>query len=313
MNKIKTLMAAILITISSYAQHKTNTVTHTIKQGETIGALAKQYGVQIGDILQANNLTDKTVLKIGQKVVVPMSHLKSINTTAVKSTEKPKLEKNQHLIVKGESLNKISAQYNVSKQDLMDWNNLPNDNIRVGDYLYIIKPKNFIAKKIAKEDKTPIVKKETPKKNESIVEKPKLDPKEIAIKKEEIKKVEPVVVIQKQETKEVVTKPKPVTSEKLDEGYFEKQFEPTNNSVEGTCGVFKTIAGWHDKKYYVLVNNAENGSIVKVMANNKFVYAKVLGPLPNIKEASNYTMRISNAAAAALGIAENKFNAKIEF
>ena len=166
-----------------------------------------------------------------------------------------------------------------------------------------------------KEDKatTPIVKKEISKKNESIVEKPKLNPKEIAIKKEEIKKVEPVVVIQKQETKEVVTKPKPVTSEKLDEGYFEKQFEPTNNSVEGTCGVFKTIAGWHDKKYYVLVNNAENGSIVKVMANNKFVYAKVLGPLPNIKEANNYTMRISNAAAAALGIAENKFNAKIEF
>ena len=63
----------------------------------------------------------------------------------------------------------------------------------------------------------------------------------------------------------------------------------------------------------MLLNNAENGSIVKIIANNKFVYAKVLGPLPNIKEDNNYTMRISNATAAALGIADNKFTAKVEF
>ena len=42
--------------------------------------------VQIGDILQANNLTDRTVLKIGQKIIVPMLHLKPTNTTAAKPT-----------------------------------------------------------------------------------------------------------------------------------------------------------------------------------------------------------------------------------
>ena len=59
--------------------------------------------------------------------------------------------------------------------------------------------------------------------------------------------------------------------------------------------------------------NVESGKIVKVSVNNKTVYAKVLGALPNIKEDTDLALRISSAAANALGISENKFTAKVEF
>lgn len=113
--------------------------------------------------------------------------------------------------------------------------------------------------------------------------------------------------------KEIKTVPVVVSTNAKTDSYFETQYSSTNNSVEGVCGTFKTIAGWQDKKYYALMNNAESGSIVKVLANNKIIYAKVLGPLPNVKDDGNLALRISNAAATALGLADKKFNAKVEF
>ena len=138
MNKIKVLMAAALITISSYAQHKTNTVTHTIKQGETISVLAKQYGVQIGDILQANNLTDRTVLKIGQKIALPAKEKIAIAATkkpVVVAEKKPVAEMpsiasnaEQHTVVAGESLSKIARMYGMSLTQIKALNNLIDVN-----------------------------------------------------------------------------------------------------------------------------------------------------------------------------------------
>jgi LysM repeat protein len=319
MKKIKLYFIASAISIASFAQQKGNTNTHIIKQGETIGVLAKQYDVPTNEILQANGLTDKTILRIGQLIVIP----KKTHTTAAKpTTVSVVVDKNQHLIESGESLSKIAKKYHITEQELRDWNNLPNDNIRAGNYLVINNPAKTVVKKVVKEEKKEpeIVKKETPKKVEKIVEKPiekvvvavKEVPKKVAEKP--IEKVEEIVKeVPKKEVKEVVVRPIETKKENTTEGFFDKQYEVSNNSVEGACGVFKTITGWHDKKYYVLLNNAENGSVVKVIANNKFVYAKVLGPLPDIKGDKSMIMRISTAAAAALGVAENKFSAKIEF
>ena len=60
-------------------------------------------------------------------------------------------------------------------------------------------------------------------------------------------------------------------------------------------------------------NNVDAGTIVRISANNKTVVAKVLGPLPDIKEDNGLTFRISNAAASALGLADTKFNAVVSY
>jgi len=49
----------------------TATVEHTLKSGETIGALARRYGVTTNQIMEANNITDPRRIRAGQKLRIP--------------------------------------------------------------------------------------------------------------------------------------------------------------------------------------------------------------------------------------------------
>jgi LysM repeat protein len=44
---------------------------HTVQSGETLGAIARQYGVTVDDIVQANNLANPNVLAVGQELKIP--------------------------------------------------------------------------------------------------------------------------------------------------------------------------------------------------------------------------------------------------
>jgi LysM repeat protein len=44
---------------------------HTVKAGETLGAIARKYGVKQGDIAVANNITDPKKIQPGQELVIP--------------------------------------------------------------------------------------------------------------------------------------------------------------------------------------------------------------------------------------------------
>lgn len=44
---------------------------HTVKAGETLGGIARKYGVKQGDIAVANNITDPRKIQPGQELVIP--------------------------------------------------------------------------------------------------------------------------------------------------------------------------------------------------------------------------------------------------
>ena len=95
-------------------------------------------------------------------------------------------------------------------------------------------------------------------------------------------------------------------------GYFTPGFE--QQAKEGKVqklensvyGIFKSTSGWQDSKFYVLMNNVVPGTIVqlRVISTGKRIYAKVLGSVPSGKESEGVDLRISNATASALGIAD---------
>jgi hypothetical protein len=100
-----------------------------------------------------------------------------------------------------------------------------------------------------------------------------------------------------------------VTTEEA--GYFKYAYEEQLLSLGALkqtvkTGIFKTTSGWNDKKYYLLTNSASPGTYVQLYApaTQKTVYAKVLGEMSGIRQNEGYDIRISNAAAAALGINE---------
>lgn len=104
-----------------------------------------------------------------------------------------------------------------------------------------------------------------------------------------------------------------------EEGYF---YDAFNASVigrrwqekMGLCGTFKSISGWSDQRYYVLINDVEVGTIIRISAGgNKFVCARVLGSMPDIKANKGLLMRLSNAAAEKLGMNDQSFFATIQY
>lgn len=83
-------------------------------------------------------------------------------------------------------------------------------------------------------------------------------------------------------------------------GYLNHQ----EKEVIGISGAFKSLAGWEDGRYYILVRDFKPGTIVKVRntKNNRVIFAKVLGLLPNVKKDGQLLARLSNAGCTALGI-----------
>ena len=91
---------------------------------------------------------------------------------------------------------------------------------------------------------------------------------------------------------------------------------PVSQQLNVMASVFKTSSGWQDGKYYLLIDNLIPGTIIKLInpANQKGVYAKVLGEMSRIKQNEGLDIRISNAAAAMLEVPENaKFNLQIHY
>jgi LysM repeat protein len=101
----------------------------------------------------------------------------------------------------------------------------------------------------------------------------------------------------------------------FDGGVFKSEFMDNGKAISGVAGIFKSTSGWQDGKYYALMNNVAIGSIVKVTdaASGKMVFVKVLGQLPDMKESSGLTIRISNAAASEMGQTADRFNVQVSY
>lgn len=114
-------------------------------------------------------------------------------------------------------------------------------------------------------------------------------------------------------TPALTSAPQPVNQlHKEGEGYFKEAFADQSDSVSilqqaVKSGIFKTTSGWRDAKYYLLTNLAASGTYVKLYcpSTQKTVFAKVLGEMSGIRQNEGYDIRISNAAAAALGLGES--------
>ena len=110
------------------------------------------------------------------------------------------------------------------------------------------------------------------------------------------------------------------TPKQNDEGYFGVVYAASEKSGEqvvrnGEAGIFKTLSGLTDRKFYVLMNDVFPGTIVRITASNKkIICARVLGALPEIKGAEGLLIRMSTAAAAALGMQnQTEFNISITY
>lgn len=109
----------------------------TVKSGDTIWGLAKQHGLSVSALEQANPSVKKVndsvdLITVGQQLTLPTTqHDASADLNADGSyTVKP-----------GDTLSSIADRYNVTVNQLMVWNNLStNDSLYIGQQLSVTGP-----------------------------------------------------------------------------------------------------------------------------------------------------------------------------
>jgi len=94
--------------------------TYVVQSGDTVESIAAKFGVSVQTILWENNLSARSLIRPGDKLVV----LPGSGVT--------------HKIKRGETLDKIAAKYNVSKEDILAYNDLIDESaISIGEELFI--------------------------------------------------------------------------------------------------------------------------------------------------------------------------------
>ena len=130
------IMAGMLwLPASVFAQDATPTVPpgvtiHVVQRGETLFRIAQSYRITVNDLVRLNGIADPSTIYIGQRLLVPSPDATPVPTQAV-----------VHLVQPGETLESIATLYDMSVDDLVALNNLPDaSSFYVGAMLDVSSP-----------------------------------------------------------------------------------------------------------------------------------------------------------------------------
>jgi membrane-bound lytic murein transglycosylase D len=99
---------------------------YTVRRGDTLSRIARQYGVSVGDLASWNGLRPPYRLSIGQKLDV---HGTSGPPRVV------------YTVKRGNTLSAIADVFSVRYRDIMSWNKLRRNTLQVGQELVIHPPR----------------------------------------------------------------------------------------------------------------------------------------------------------------------------
>ncbi|HYF30824.1 MAG TPA: LysM peptidoglycan-binding domain-containing protein [Chitinophagaceae bacterium] len=319
--KIKLLLTAICISVSCWLFAQDNLVVqgsspnlylvHTVAPKENWYSVGRLYNISPKELAPYNKLKMESALSIGQTLKIPLAAV-NFSQNGRKGADEA-LVPVYHVVQEKEWMYRISQNHNkVPVESLEQWNKVTNDQLQPGmklivGYLKVKTAQSALASKSKNVQAT-----EPP----VTVNKPVNTPVKEAQdeKKEVVDKTDPPA---KTETRPLPADPRPISNRSIDHngGYFRAQFSGAGRATNGTAGIFKSTSGWQDGKYYALMNNVPVGTIIKIdhPVTRKSVYAKVLGQLPDMKESSGLSIRLSDAAAAELGAGAFKFNVGVSY
>lgn len=122
---------------------------HTVAKGESLGSIAKHYGVSVNEIVVMNRISNPNRIYPGMELVIPLhgatlpppEPVKSSgggSTTSTTKTSPASTTTVVHTVKKGENLAQIASHYGVSTAQLVEWNNLKDaDHIEPGQKLNV--------------------------------------------------------------------------------------------------------------------------------------------------------------------------------
>lgn len=299
---------------------------HKVVAKDTWTSVAKKNNISIEDLQHAN--PGVSVLKIGQIIQVPASGSSSVSEkTKAKTIAKVKVEVKDtkqipssssekilyHVVIKGETLYRISKENFITIDELKKLNNLSSNNVSLGQKLIVRRTKNLVEE----------VREPLPTSTHEI--------KDTSSEKKDENKFET-----KKEIKAVVAettmsvKQEPIRTLKIDSPSVYSTLGNTSSSAlekDPKTGITTEkisqsgLATWitdgelNQNKFYAMHRTAPVGTIIKITnkMNNNSVFVKVVGLLPDTGDNANIIIKITQAAAQRIGALDQRFQAELSY
>ena len=243
-------------------------ILHRVEKSEGLFSISRRYNVNIDDLMKANPQAEDGLV-LNEIIRVPIKEKRKDAT--------------YHKVAPKETLYSLSREYNVSVDQIMEWNQMEETNLIIGEELIISIEGEEIAEPTADEiaEEVAEASDKAPKEKDADEEAEK-DPLETAYEEK--------------------------LSDLDDKTYYEEREE-------------KGTAYWMDDTYMksrkslALHKSAPPGTIIKItnLMNNKSTYVKVVGFLDEADKQSAQLITISKVAAEQLDVQEYSFRAKLEY
>lgn len=299
-------------------------IEHKVGEKESLSSIGRLYDITASQLARFNGRSPSSVLTKGVVLKVPYKAANLHTKVAAIAV--------YHRVGKGDNLFKLGQQYNkVPVTQLRTWNKLgAKDGVKNGQELLVGYLGAATGTLLAEEKST------TPA-TQTLEANPQERTEPVQQKEESVAAVKqsvtnPITETTPQGSANNTDKSSDYKGETVmreddssyvptegDEGYFARDFirhdltlAPKNQS--GMAATFKTVSGWTDRKFYVMINGVMPGTIVRITApNNRSICARVLSSLPEVKGAEGLILRMSNSAASALGMKEESFSVSVSY
>ncbi len=111
-------------------EHRASWRFHVVRPGETTESIATAMHARVAEIIQANGLTETEAVAAGDELVIPITPVVSAA-----------MARPAHFrVLRGDSLITVSDRFNVSVEDLRQWNHLRSSAIVPGRTLTVAEP-----------------------------------------------------------------------------------------------------------------------------------------------------------------------------
>jgi len=136
---------------TSSSSRQNNTTYHTVDRGDTLYSLSRQYGSQVADIAQWNNLNPPYTLSVGQRLQIVSqnngnaSAPPSQNPISDPNPNQVSHNTGYHTVARGETLFSISNRYGYPVDQVAGWNHLSRPyQLSVGENLRVYPPSGVL-------------------------------------------------------------------------------------------------------------------------------------------------------------------------
>ncbi|MDQ7073744.1 MAG: LysM peptidoglycan-binding domain-containing protein [Gammaproteobacteria bacterium] len=115
---------------------------YKVRRGDALSTIARRYRIKVRDLMEANGLSSRNFIRIGQRLTLPLSRPQRATTMRVAMHSTPRsvaeTHEGRYRVRRGDTVSKIARRFALQDAQLLAMNSLRNRNrIVVGQWLQV--------------------------------------------------------------------------------------------------------------------------------------------------------------------------------